>query len=79
MKKALTMEIADLERELANLQEARREADEEWRAVDAEYVKLKRQLEQLDAHKRDLWYEIECRKKYLAALQVAKKYEPASA
>lgn len=37
--KPLSSQIADLQRELENLEELHRKADEEWRAVDVEYVK----------------------------------------
>ncbi|TRY25950.1 hypothetical protein FOI68_09440 [Brevibacillus sp. LEMMJ03] len=67
--KPLSSQIADLQRELENLEEMRREADDKWRAVDVEYVKLKRLREELYAHKRDLAYEIEWRAQELAALQ----------
>ncbi|CAJ1000989.1 hypothetical protein [Brevibacillus aydinogluensis] len=69
--KPLSSQIADLQRELENLEEMRREADDKWRAVDVEYVKLKRLREELYAHKRDLAYEIEWRARELAALQEA--------
>lgn len=69
--KPLSSQIADLQRELENLEELRRKADDEWRAMDAEYVKLKRRCEELYAHKRDLAYEIEWRARELAALQEA--------
>jgi chromosome segregation ATPase len=69
--KPLSSQIADLQRELENLEELRRKADDEWRAVDVEYVKLKRLREELYAHKRDLAYEIERRARELAALQEA--------
>jgi uncharacterized protein (DUF3084 family) len=69
--KPLSSQIADLQRELENLEELRRKADDEWRAVDVEYVKLKRLREELYAHKRDLAYEIEWRARELAALQEA--------
>jgi uncharacterized protein (DUF3084 family) len=69
--KPLSSQIADLQRELENLEELRRKADEEWRAVDVEYVKLKRLREELYAHKCDLACEIEWRARELAALQEA--------
>ena len=69
--KPLSSQIADLQRELENLEELRRKADDEWRAVDVEYVKLKRLREELYAHNRDLAYEIEWRTNELAALQEA--------
>jgi chromosome segregation ATPase len=69
--KSLSTQFADLQRELTNLEQAYREADDEWRAVDVEYVKLKRLREELYAHKRDLSYEIERRARELAALQEA--------
>ncbi len=69
--KPLSSQIADLQRELENLEELRRKADDEWRAVDVEYVKLKRLREELYAHKCDLAYEIERRARELAALQEA--------
>jgi chromosome segregation ATPase len=72
--KPLSSQIADLERELTNLENEYRIVDDEWRAVDAEYVRLKRQREELDAHKRDLAYEIEWRIRELAALEEAKRH-----
>jgi uncharacterized protein (DUF3084 family) len=77
--KPLSSQIADLQRELENLEELRRKADEEWRAVDVEYVKLKRLREELYAHKRDLAYEIEWRARELAALQEAMRDARATA
>jgi chromosome segregation ATPase len=69
--KPLSTQIAELQRELTNLEHAYREADDEWRAVDVKYVRLKRLREELYAHKRDLAYEIERRARELAALQEA--------
>jgi len=77
--KPISSQIADLQRELKNLEREYREADDDWRAVDSAYVKLKRQREELDVHKRDLSHEIEWRSKELAVLEEAVKHERASA
>ncbi|WP_019123782.1 hypothetical protein [Brevibacillus massiliensis] len=79
MEKPISVQIVELERELANLEQAYRDADDEWRAVDVQYVKLKRFREELYVHKRDLLYEIELRTREIAALQEALKHERASA
>ncbi|WP_400162886.1 hypothetical protein ACAF76_008240 [Brevibacillus sp. TJ4] len=77
--KLLTSQMADLQRELNNLERERRQADDEWRAVDAEYVRLKRLREELEVHKRDLAHEIEWRAKEIASLQEAQMHERATA
>jgi chromosome segregation ATPase len=74
VSKLIKSQIVELERELTNLEQAYREADDEWRSVDVEYVRLKRQREELDALKRDLAYEIEWRIRELAALEEANRH-----
>ncbi|MCM3560629.1 hypothetical protein M4D57_18860 [Brevibacillus borstelensis] len=78
MKKSLTMEIAEIERELTNLNQAYQEAENDWRAADVEYLKAKRLADELYAHKRDLKHEIDCRMKRLKTLQ-AEVQQPAIA
>ncbi len=75
IKKSLDSQITELQRELENAEQAYRHADDEWRAVDVEYVRLKRLREELDVHKRDLICEIEWRNKEIAALQEELKHE----
>ncbi|WP_103110657.1 hypothetical protein [Brevibacillus reuszeri] len=69
MKKSVASQIEELQRELNNAEEAYRQADDDWRAVDVEYVRLKRLREELDVHKRDLAHEIEWRIREIAALE----------
>ncbi|MBY0052319.1 hypothetical protein H7K32_11610 [Brevibacillus agri] len=75
MKKSLDSQIAELQRELENAEEAYRETEYEWRAVDVEYVRLKRLREELDVQKRDLLCEIEWRTREIAALQEGLKHD----
>ncbi|GIO06257.1 hypothetical protein J31TS6_22850 [Brevibacillus reuszeri] len=79
MEKSLVSQITELQRELENAEQAYRQADDDWRATDVQYVQLKRLREQLDVHKRDLAHEIEWRVREIAALEEAIKYERTSA
>ncbi|QRG65279.1 hypothetical protein [Brevibacillus choshinensis] len=75
MKKSVASQIAELQRELENAEQAYRQADDDWRLVDTQYVQLKRLREELDVHKRDLAHEIDWRVREIAALEEALKYE----
>ncbi|KMZ42547.1 MULTISPECIES: hypothetical protein [Bacillales] len=79
MKKSVASQIAELQRELENAEQAYRQADDDWRAVDVQYVQMKRLREELDVHKRDLAHEIEWREREIASLQEELKYERVSA
>lgn len=78
-KRSVASQITELQRELENAEQAYRQADDEWRAVDVEYVRLKRLREELDVHKRDLLCEIEWRNREIAALEEELKHERISA
>ncbi|MED4581839.1 hypothetical protein P9578_03495 [Brevibacillus choshinensis] len=79
MKKSVASQIAELHRELENAKQAYRDADDEWRAVDVQYVSFKRQREELDVHKRDLADEINWRNREIAVLEEEISYERTSA
>lgn len=79
MKKSVASQIVELQRELENAEQAYRQADDDWRAVDVQYVQMKRLREELDVHKRDLAHEIEWRVREIAALEEEIKYERTSA
>ncbi|MGK5509442.1 hypothetical protein [Brevibacillus formosus] len=79
MKKSVPSQIAELQRELENAKNAYRQADDDWRSVDVQYVQLKRLREEIDIHKRDLADEICWREREIASLKEELKYERASA
>ncbi|MGO0058606.1 hypothetical protein ACTID9_00825 [Brevibacillus fluminis] len=73
--KSISPQLVELQRQLANVEQAYREVDEEWRTADVEYVRLKRHREELDVLKRELEHEINWRVKEIAALQEAIKHD----
>lgn len=79
MEKSLASQITELQRELENAEQAYRQADDDWRATDVQYVQLKRLREELDVHKRDLAHEIEWRVREIAALEEESKHARATA
>ena len=79
MEKSLVSQITELQRELENAEQAYRQADDDWREADVQYVQLKRLREELDVHKRDLAHEIEWRVREIAALEEEIKHERVSA
>ncbi|MCM3144323.1 hypothetical protein [Brevibacillus sp. MER 51] len=79
MKKSVASQIAELQRELENAKSAYRQADDDWRSVDVQYVHLKRLREEIDIHKRDLADEISWREREITSLQEELEYEPVSA
>ena len=79
MEKTLASQITELQRELENAEQAYRQADDDWRAADVQYVQLKRLRDELDVHKRDLSHEIEWRVREIAALEEEIKLDRATA
>lgn len=73
--KPIQAQLDDLQRELNNLEEMYRQADDEWRAGDAEVVSRISELNEMAVHKSDLKDEITWRTKEIAALQEAVKLE----